>query len=90
MRVQYSQTHKRPVSDYFEYETYDSEPSTKPRYDIPPELQEELLDHSYFLKHRVWRQMKKMNKHNPEHLHFQPAAHHKSSKFSAAHHFHAA
>ena len=46
-----------------EYEAFGSEPSYRSRYDLSPELEDELLDKGYLLKRRVWRHMKKIQKH---------------------------
>ena len=55
---------KRVNIKTFEYEPHEGEPVSRKAYDISPELEEELLDNGYFLKMRVRRQIKKMQKQN--------------------------
>lgn len=56
-------------TEWDQYELSENEPKIKRNYDISPELEEGLFDHSYFLKRRVWRQMKQVQKHNSSQLH---------------------
>lgn len=64
MRKDNEHTKKQSKKNYFEYEPLTDEPSFRENYDISPELEAELIDHGYFLKRRVWRQMKRIQKQN--------------------------
>lgn len=67
MRRYNERINKQPKTNYLEYETHEKEPKMPRNYAISSEVENELLDYSYFLKRRVWRQMKKVRK-----LHYRP------------------
>ena len=89
MNKVYIGKNKQPGASYFGYELFESEPKIKRRYYMSPELEDELLDHSYFLKRRVWRQMKRMQKDNSTHIYSPPETKHKPSGFNTVHHLRA-
>ena len=53
---------KKLLTKWADYQEYDSEPKYREKYDISPELEDELLDSGYFLKARVRRNMKKIRR----------------------------
>jgi len=66
MRRYNERINKQPKTNYFEYELYENEPKIRKNYNVTPEFENGLLDYSYFLKRRVWRQMKKVQKQYPK------------------------
>lgn len=62
MHRSYKASNKNSQTKWDKYELLESEPKQPRNYRITPELEDELIDHSRFLKKRVWRQMKTIRK----------------------------
>ena len=71
MYLRQNATNKKPKINYFEYQRHENEPKIRRYYAVSPELEDELLDNGYFLKRRVWRNMKKIRREysRPVHEH---------------------
>src|SRR5580765_5930468 len=54
---------KIPKTNWREYRPHEREPDSYRLYNLSPEIERELLEHSLILKHRVWRSMKRLNRH---------------------------
>lgn len=77
-------TNKKPKTNWFEYEPHEHEPKVR-NVDVSPELADELLDGSYFLKKRVWRNMKKIRKQYAQPVYRYTPAKRETKRFGQIH-----
>jgi hypothetical protein len=76
MYREYTKTNKKPKINWNDYEYHEREPQYYKEYDASAELEDILVDHHPFLKHRVWRTMKKMRHDESRHeRHVSPNRH---------------
>lgn len=84
MREGHKQANKQPKTNYFKYEAYESEPKMHMRYNLSPELEDEVLDHGYFLKQRIRHRIHQLRKeyYRPSYLYHKPQI----KKYKTRHH----
>jgi hypothetical protein len=71
-------TNKKSQIKWNQYEIHEKEPKENRRYEISPEMEDEVLEYGFFLKQRVRRNMKKMQAQyrKSAHIHQKPEAAH--------------
>lgn len=86
MQVAHKQANKNPKKiNHFKYQVNENEPKIHAGYDIPPEIEDELLDNGYVLKRRVWRNMRKIQRQYFKPVHKYHHEGHTARKFKTAH-----
>jgi hypothetical protein len=63
MKSAKTKPNKNHKMNWDDYEVLDGEPKERSHYDLSVDAEDTLLEHGLFLKHRVWRNMKKQQRH---------------------------